>query len=50
MTADAVPVPCAQALAYLQTQMSKPPIWDQDMAELRRNAHDEILATTGRLL
>ena len=48
MTAEATPVPCAQALAYLQSQIAKPPIWEQDMTELRRDAHDEILATTGR--
>jgi acetyl esterase/lipase len=47
MTEDATPVPCAQALAYMRSQMAKPPIWEQDMTDLRRDAHQEIRATTG---
>jgi acetyl esterase len=48
MTAEALPVPCPQALAYIRSQRAIPPIWEQDMAELRRDAHNEILATAGR--
>jgi acetyl esterase len=48
MTAEAIPVPCAEALAYIRSQRAVPPIWEQDMTELRRDAHDEILATAGR--
>jgi acetyl esterase len=48
MSGEETPVPCAQALAYLRSQTSNAPMWDQDMTELRSDAHDQILATTGR--
>jgi len=47
MTIETHPMPSDQALAFVLAQAEKPPFWERDIAEVRREYHEESVAAFG---